>query len=52
MFHLKYKIKPEIQYKYNKYIDECCIIANTIEGSCVIFDKFKEIHHAIAFKIS
>ena len=49
MGYLKYKIIPEIQSKYYRYVDDCCIITNSIEDSFALFDKFNFIHNAITF---
>ena len=47
--YLEYKIIPEIQCKYYRYVDDCCIITNNIEDSFALFDKLNNIHNAITF---
>ena len=47
--YLEYKIISEIQCKYYRYVDDCCIITNNIEDSFALFDKLINIHNEITF---
>ena len=43
MGYLEYNIILEIQCKYYRYVEDCCIISNNIEDSCALFYKLHKI---------
>ena len=47
--YLEYKIVPEFQCKYIRYVDGCLIIKNNVEVSSWSFENLNQVHKAIKF---